>query len=217
MGRPKGGYDIDGEPVPGISTVAKVGEDPGGLLHYHWHEGHAWKGTYAQWKHRAGQPTDIGHAVHGLFECFLLGRPEPDLLHLDGPALEKARISFGAATVWAAQSKLEITHTELTLISRVMRVGGTIDAAARVMGLRSIVDWKSSKGVYGDMVCQLAGYGMAWDENFPEDPITGGYHLVRFDKITGGFDHRWWPDLPGAKRAFLRKRALYDDLRGVEK
>ena len=48
---------------------------------------------------------------------------------------------------------------------------------------------------------QLGGYGLLWDENFPDDPVTGGYHLVRFDKVTGGFEHRWWPKLEAAQQA----------------
>src|SRR4030095_10252900 len=79
MARPAGGYDIDGEPVPGISTVAKIGEDTGGLQHWYWHEGHAWKGTYAQWRQRTGQPVDAGTCGHALFEAWLLKQPETRL------------------------------------------------------------------------------------------------------------------------------------------
>ncbi len=213
MARPKGGYDIDGDPVPGISTVAKIGEDTGGLQHWHWHQGHVWVGTYAQWRARADQPADLGTLVHDVFEAWLLTGAEPDPAATPPPVL----VSFGAAKMWAQQSKLAVTHTEVTLISRALRVGGTIDAAVTVNGRRAIADWKSSKGIYDEMKAQLAGYGLLWDENYPEDPVEDGYHLVRFDKETGGFEHRWWPDLPGAKQAFRLKRALYDALKQVER
>jgi hypothetical protein len=216
MARPAGGYDIDGEPVPGISTVAKIGEDTGGLQHWYWHEGHAWKGTYAQWRQRTGQPVDAGTCGHALFEAWLLKQPEPDLSPYDAAAVAMARMSFGAARAWAEQSRLEVTHTELTLISRTLRVGGTLDAAARVGGQRVIADWKTSKGVYGEMKVQLGGYGLLWDEIYPDDPVTGGFHLVRFDKVTGGFEHRWWPKLEGAQHAFRLKRQLYEALKQIE-
>ena len=216
MARPKGGYDIDGEPVPGISTIAKIGEDTGGVQYWQWHEGHTWKGTYAQWKQRSGQPIDAGSCVHALFEAWLLKQPEPDLSHYDATVVAMARIALGAAQLWAAQSRLEVTHTELTLISRVLRVGGTLDAAARVLDQRVIVDWKASKGIYDEMKVQLGGYGLLWDEAFPADPVTGGFHLVRFDKVTGGFEHRWWPKLEAAQHAFRLKRGLYDALKRIE-
>lgn len=211
MARPAGGYDIDGEPVPGISTVAKIGEDTGALQWWHWHEGHAWKGSYAQWKVRADQPADLGTLVHDTFEAWLLRGEEP------APGLPNpVMTSFGAAKMWAQQSKVEITHTEVTMISRTLRVGGTIDAAVRVHGQRAIADWKSSKGIYNEMKVQLSGYGMLWNETFPDDPVTGGFHLVRFDKASGGFEHRWWPTLEGAAQAFRLKRALYDALKRIE-
>lgn len=206
MARPRGGYDIDGEAVPGISTVSKVGEDQGGLMHWHWHEGHAWTGTYKQWKTRADQPTDFGTQVHDLFETWLFQR---DLFSEDLSAYpQPVQVSFGAARAWAEQSKVEVTHTELSMISRRLRVGGTIDAAVRVGGQRAIADWKSSKAIYNEMKVQLAGYGLVWDECYPSDPVTGGFHLVRFDKETGVLSIAGGPPCPGPNGPFGRSASF---------
>lgn len=206
MPRPAGGYRIDGEPVPGISTVAEYGKPCEGLK---------------VWAHRLGlrgidmdselaREAGIGTLAHGLFDAFLLKRPAPSTEGYTDEQIAKAMTSFGAARSWAEQSRLEVTHTELTLYSKTLRVAGTLDAAVRILGKRAIADWKTTKGLYPEAVVQVKGYGMVWDENFPEDQVDGGYHLVRFDKETGGFEHRWWPELANAGRAFIRKRELWD-------
>ena len=34
---------------------------------------------------------------------------------------------------------------------------------------------------------KVAAYGILWEENFPDQPIDGGYHLVRFARNTAIF------------------------------
>ncbi len=215
MARPASGYfnpDDRSERWPGISTIAGYGKDSRGLM---------------IWAHRLGQrgidmdselarEAGAGTLTHDLFEAYLLHKPEPSLDQYTPQQIEKARTSFGAAKTWAEQSKLEVTHTEVTLLSRKYRAGGTLDAASRIGGKRAILDWKTSPDIYPEMVVQVKGYGLLWDETFPEDPVTGGYHVIRFDKLTGGFAHYWWPELEAAGRAFALKRELYDIARTMK-
>lgn len=79
-----------------------------------------------------------------------------------------------------------------------------------IAGKRSLGDWKSSNGIYQDYLVQLAAYGLLWEEHYPNMPIEGGYHLVRFAKEWGDFSHHFWDELETAKRAFILMRQLWD-------
>ena len=55
-----------------------------------------------------------------------------------------------------------------------------------------LLDYKTSNGVYSDMLIQLAAYKNLWEENRPDLPITGGCHLLRFAKERGDFAHHYF-------------------------
>jgi hypothetical protein len=49
--------------------------------------------------------------------------------------------------------------------------------------------------VYADYLYQLAAYGLLWNENYPDHPPVGGFHLCRFAKEQGDFSHHYFPSL----------------------
>src|SRR5690606_12478737 len=128
----------------------------------------------------------------------------------------KAQKAFGAFLEWVEQTQLVVTHTEMPLVSEKYRFGGTFDALL-VRGKRSMGDWKTSGKVYGEYLAQVAAYGILWEENFPDQPIDGGYHLLRFDKEYGDFHAHWWSELEARKRFFLRLREAYEDDKELKK
>ena len=55
-------------------------------------------------------------------------------------------------------------------------------------GQRTILlDWKCANAVYADFLYQFADYGLLWNENYPDHPLVGGFHLCRFAKEQGDF------------------------------
>jgi len=82
-------------------------------------------------------------------------------------------------------------------------------------------DWKSCSGKiipYADHKIQVRGYGILWDENHPDIPIDGGYHLVAFNKNSLGFTH-WYRDkdaLDLCVDAFKMAKWLYDNKKYLE-
>ena len=160
------------------------------------------------------QAATAGKMAHEACEEFIHGREYE--MEGDDETVQKATKSFEAFKSWVANSKLQITHTELQLGSREHMYGGTMDAVA-FDGKRSILDWKTSGSIYPEYMLQLAGYGKLWEENFPDDPITGGFHLLRFDKENGDFHHHWWSELDEAWEAFLLCRRLYDLKKSLKK
>jgi len=205
MPTPKDGYfNAAGVRVPGTTTVIGRFKESGALVHWAWDLG--MKGI--DYRDVRDAAADAGTAAHAMMEAHIRGLKfdptpfPPDVLKL-------AKKSFGAFLEWAADSKFTITDPECRLVSEKLQVGGTIDACL-IRGRRSMGDWKTSKSIYSDYLVQLGAYGMIWDENHPEDKITGGYHLIRFDKEHGDFAHLYFPELRDAKRMFICLRRAYD-------
>jgi len=101
-------------------------------------------------------------------------------------------------------------ETEITLVSEAHRFGGTPDAIGYLDGKLCLLDWKTSNAVYSDYLIQLAAYKVLWEENRPQYPLEGGFHLLRFAKEHGDFSHHFYPNLDEAWRQFVLLREAYD-------
>lgn len=199
----KGYFLKSGERVPSVTTVIGRFKESGGLIHWAWKIGKEGK----DYREVRDQAADAGTMAHAAVEAWVRGKP----FEFEGPPeiTEKARMAFHAFEEWRDQTHLRIDQTELPLVSEKHRYGGTFDAIL-VRNERAMGDWKSSNSIYGEYLIQLAAYRNLWDENFPIDPITGGHHLLRFDKTYGDFHAHFWRDLSSAWEAFVLLRRLYD-------
>lgn len=199
-----GYYLKDGTRVPSVTTVLGRFKDSGGLIHWAWALGKEGK----DYREVRDQAADAGTLAHAAVDDWIHKRP----ITFEGApeTCTKAKKAFEAFLEWANQTQLVVTHTEMPLISERHKFGGTFDAIL-VKGKRSMGDWKSSNAIYGEYLAQVAAYGILWEENFPNEPIDGGYHLLRFDKIYGDFHQHWWGELEAARRYFLNLRSAYED------
>jgi hypothetical protein len=207
-----GYFTKDGKKVPSVTTVLSRFKDSGGLIHWAWELGMEGK-DYRKVRDAA---ADAGTLAHGLVDAwahgvaFAIPQETPDEVR------QRAEKAYGAFLEWVAQTQLKIDQTELPLVSEKYRFGGTFDALL-VRGKRSMGDWKTSNKVYGEYLAQVAAYGILWEENFPDQPIDGGYHLLRFDKEYGDFHAHWWGELEAGKRYFLNLREAYEDDKELKK
>jgi hypothetical protein len=208
-GRPEGGRYVieeDGskERVPSVSTVNGC-MHPRGLFHWH----HA-NGLAGRMFGDGGTPAlEVGTLVHRMVDSYIHGEPTravPEELS------EMVASSFGAFKRWWTSQGFEVIATEVPLVSKVHRFGGTPDAILRDSeGRLCLGDWKSSKALYPEYLRQIASYGLLWNEAAPEHlKLTGGFHLVRFSKENGDMEHRHFPELDDALEAFLLLRRMYD-------
>ena len=204
MATPKKGYWLDGKRIPGTTTIISRFKESGGLIHWAWDLG--MQGI--DYRDVRDTAASIGTTAHDMVECYIL-KKEFDESKYDPAHIEKAKVSFASFLEWANASNLQTAETETQLISKEFRYGGTPDVFF-VKGKRSLGDWKTSNAVYGDYLCQLAAYKHLWEENYPDQPIDGGAHLIRFDKDYGDFHHHYYTDLDDAWEAFKHMRALYD-------
>ena len=197
-------YKVDGKRVPSVTTVLSRFKEAGGLIHWAWQCGVEGK-DYRQERDSA---ASAGTVAHALVEAHIRDKTF-DVTAYPTDILKRAQTAFEAFLEWAKASHLEPAHTETSLVSEKHRFGGTLDTMF-INGKLAVGDWKTSNAVYMDMLCQVAAYGKLWEENHPDQPIEGGYHIIRFDKKYGDFSHHWYPELDDAWRYFLLVREAYD-------
>ena len=195
----------DGTRVPGVTTCLHSWLPGGPDALMGWAVKQALAGK--DFKAERDKAADAGTLCHAAADAWAMGK-EPSW---EGPQeiVAKAKKSFGAFLEWAEQTKFRVTHTETPLVSEVYRFGGCLDAAM-MNNRRVLADYKTSNSIRAQYLAQVGGYGILWDENFPDDPLTGGYLILRFDREYGDFSHKWFPELDTGRKAFLLCRQLYE-------
>jgi len=206
--------DDAGVRLPSVTTIIGRFKDSGALLY--WANN---AGLNGQTLDQARAPAaTAGTMAHSLVEAHLNNRPLPDLAG-DPDVIAKARRAFDAYLSWSDMTKLQVRHTEVSLVSAAHRFGGTLDAVGIINGGSglALIDWKTSNSIYADYLYQLAAYKVLWDETYPDHPITGGFHLCRFAKEEGDYAHHHFPSLDHEAETFLAMRKLYDMVKQTEK
>jgi hypothetical protein len=210
MPHPKEGYRLkDGTRVPGTTTIIGRFKESGALIAWAYKRG---KDGHELYDSR-DKAAEIGTIVHSMVEEFVDKGGYPDSLieHLSEPDYDAALSAFDAFKEWFESNKFEVIVQEVQLVSEQYRFGGTPDAVAKdSKGRIVLLDWKTSDGVYMDHLVQLGAYRILWNENYPNNKLTGGSHLCRFSKAHGDFAHHFFPNLDDAEKAFILMRQLYD-------
>lgn len=206
--------DASGKRLPSVTTILSRFKDSGALLYWANTQGLEGK-TLDQARIPA---ATAGTMAHSLVEAHLNKQPLPELSG-DADVIAKARRAFDAFLTWSEMSRLEIRHTEVSLVSDTHKFGGTLDAIGIINGGNglALIDWKTSNSVYSDYLYQMAAYRLLWEETYPEHPITGGFHLCRFSKEDGDYAHHHFPSLDEEAETFLIMRRLYDRVKATEK
>ena len=190
-------YYVDGVRVPGTTTIINAYKKSDGLVHWAWDLGR----QGLDYRNVRDNAAETGTKAHSLIEADIR---KQEFITTDEAAIK----AFGAYQEWRQHTTLQPTHTETPLVSRQYHYGGTLDTML-IQGKLSLGDWKTSNAIYIEYLMQLAAYKHLWEENFPDQPITGGLHLLRVSKV-GDFHHHWWAELDDAWESFLLRRRAYD-------
>jgi len=213
MARPTGGYrNKAGDKIPGTTSIIGRFKDSGGLLHWAFEQGKAaQRGEIENLYDKRDEAADAGTLAHDMVERYIQQKmPETALVGASAEIAELARGAFQAYLSWEKMTNLVIVETEVSLVSEEYQFGGTIDAIGEVEDTLVLVDWKTSSGIYPDYLIQLAAYKRLYEENNPNRPIKGGFHLCRFAKEHGDFSHHFFPRLDEAWEQFKLFRRAYD-------
>lgn len=208
---PRGGYKLkDGSKVPGVTTIIGRFKDSGGLLYWACEQGKAIeRGEISSLYDKRDEAADAGTLAHAFVEAYINQETPPQIP--DNDIGTKAKQGFQNYLAWQKNNRIQIIKQEMELISEKYRFGGCPDAMGLdVDGRLCILDWKTSNGVYQDYMIQIAAYEQLWKENYPDKPITGGYHLLRFSKEHADFTHHFWSELDDAWEQFKLFRQAYE-------
>lgn len=208
---PRAGYFLkDGKTkVPGTTSIISRFKESGALIAWAYKRGKDGLELYES----RDKAAEIGTVVHEMVELFIAGENPRDafaVLTSQNDA-DAAMSAFNAFEEWFQMNQLKVVAQEMQLVSETYRFGGTPDAVAEdSRGRLVLLDWKTSDGVYMDHLVQLGAYRILWNENNPNNKLTGGSHLCRFSKAHGDFAHHFFPNLDEAEKAFVLMRQLYD-------
>jgi len=188
-------YRVDGKIVPGVTTI--IGSNLGWNTYVlvNWATKLALEGEDPEeHKNRAGR---IGTIAHKLIENYIKNEVNKtnlacDLFFYATPEVMAAQTAFKAFLDWEDAYKPTYLHSELQLVSKKYRYGGTSDLICLIGDKRVVLDFKTSTGVYAEHKMQISACGKLWEENNPNKPIDE-YHILRVDKFTGEFDHKIIP------------------------
>jgi hypothetical protein len=126
--------------------------------------------------------ANLGTAVHDWVEKHIrnqtAGEPDPAM-----PRNKKVRRGVEAFLGWEEAHDVEYLFTERYIYSIEHNFVGTLDIIARVDGLLTLADLKTSKAVYSEYHLQLGGYEIGFNEEF-EDPIEQSL-ILHIPKETG--------------------------------
>lgn len=165
----------DGKRLPGVTTVLGMLNKPA-LLKWAWECGK----NGLELERTRQVAADVGTVAHALCEAHLRGL-ELDRDNIAPDVLRKAETSFLRFLDWWDKERLEMVHSELAMVSETMQVGGTLDVLAkRSDGRRVVVDLKTSKGIYDEMLIQAATYAAMYEETTGE-PVAEVF-VVRIGK-----------------------------------
>jgi len=202
----------DGKRVPGVTTViGQLGWSKNPLMYWACQQGQKYHDipTYEALNKEREAAANAGTVTHEMIDCDLK-KKKFDGSKYSPETLSKAETGFLNYLEWKRGANLEVIESETPLVSEQHRYGGTIDCPSIIRDKFTILDWKTSNGIYEDYLIQIAAYGVLWQENFPEQPVKGGYDLLRISKETGAFAHYHWDSLPLCFDAFMHLRSLYD-------
>lgn len=198
----------NGTKVSGVTTIINenLAWNKQQLMYWAWKEGSEGR----NYRDTAQKAADSGTICHYLIECDLKS-VKPDLTQYPKEAIDKAETGYINFLTWKKERNFEVVATEIHLVSEVHEFGGTPDCIVKINGKKKLFDWKTSRGLYQDMLFQLAAYYELYNENFPKDPIIDGTTLLQFNKENMSYKEYFWDRFPGwVFEDFLNLKKLHD-------
>lgn len=128
--------------------------------------------------------ADVGSEVHAYAEAMLTGVQPPQHSQLAVPGCR-------AFDEWACSHNVEPIACERIIFSREDWYCGTADLFGYVDGRLTVGDFKTSSGVYPEMLLQTAAYIRAIEEETGER--VEQRIIIRLDKKTGKFEAHTFP------------------------
>jgi len=152
---PTGNYELKGKKLPSVTTIIGRFKNAIGLII--WSNQLGLKGL--NYFDELKKAADTGSSLHDLAELFILKKEyelpdDPIAIHCFQQFIE-----------WWESLDCEVIWTEKKYTSKKLNVGGCPDLLVKKDGKYILVDLKTSKAVYSDMLIQLSCYAELIKEN----------------------------------------------------
>jgi len=141
-----------GKVIPGVTTIT-------GILN---------KPALVKWANNLGLQgidstkyvdnlAEVGTLAHYLIMCHLMGAT-PDTSNCSEKQIDQAENCVLSFLEWEKAHHLEPILIETPLVSEAYQFGGTLDCYAKLDGSLALIDFKTGKAIYPEMIYQLAAY-----------------------------------------------------------
>jgi len=203
--------DTESKRLPGVTTIIDVLAKPQLI-------------TWANRMGLAGVDTtkyvdnlaDIGTLAHFLILCQFRGAV-PDLSDFTENQIMAASNALVSFTSWKEHHELEPILVEQPLVSQKLRIGATPDFFGVLDGIATLIDFKTGRALYVEVLLQLAGYELILEEH---EWTVEQARAVRVGREAGeGFEVIEFSkeDLLAGRGAFLSCLALYRQMQAIRK
>ncbi len=181
----------EGIPLPGVTTILGILNKPALVI---WANRLGLQGIDSS-KYR-DEMADIGTLAHYLIMCDLTGQT-PDTSDYSPKQVNMAENAVRSYHEWRKGHTVEPHLVEVPLVSNKYGYGGTIDLYADIDGVPTLVDFKTGKAIYPEMVYQLAAYQRLLTESGHR---LGRARLLRIgrdadegfeEKVVNGLEREW--------------------------
>lgn len=141
-----------GIPCVGVTTVLGVMNKPALV---------AWANKLGLEGYEVGKWVDalakIGTLIHYLIECDIKGEVA-DLSDYSENDINTAKEAFKKWVAWKEKNQFELIASELQIVDDELLVAGTCDIYAKVNGIPTVLDIKTSKACYSEQRTQVVAY-----------------------------------------------------------
>lgn len=133
---------------------------------------------------KKNRSADTGTMIHEWVEKFLkaglTGKPLPKK-----PVNKEMKNAIDGFIKWIKENDVKFLASEQKIYSKKYRYAGTLDIEALVNGKRTIIDIKTSKAIYPEMLLQASAYLKAREEETGKK-YDGGVIILRLSKEDKG-------------------------------
>jgi len=192
----------DGKRVPSVTTILNILNKPA-LLTWAWQCGV----DGLDYRSVRDDAAGVGTLAHYLIMCELR-KEQPDTAEYSPDDVRRAENCLLKYWDWEKQNKPEPILIEAPLVSDKLGFGGTIDCLAKVGNEFWLVDYKTGKAIYSEMVYQLAAYRALLSEH---GHIVNQARILRIGRDDKeGFEEKQFLNLDKAFELFLCCKRIYE-------
>jgi len=199
---------LDGTIVPGVTTILSILAKP---ALYRWNNEMGLKGI--ETAKYVDEKAEIGTLAHQMIADYLRGVPT-DTDEYSKFQIDQAENSLLSFFEWEKSHHIEPVFIEEPMISERHKFGGTLDCVGTIDSELWLIDFKTSGGIYPEMLVQVAAYvHLAYEHELDIQKVR----ILRIGRTADeGFEDRPVNNLGKRWEIFQHCLAIYNLQREVK-